>query len=339
MNNTVSKLIYDSFKGNIPTQYAKMDKSVREDAIRSEIFKVLELESFDKKTFRKAFRQHKPEMFSIIEELADQVMIDGEYQRNTFFNQFVEIKNNALGDTNEFYVEGKNQLEVSEFSGSHWDLKRRRVDVGQKFGLEMRDYGIKVYEEIERIMSGRADFAKLVAFVIDAVERKLADIAQLAFAGAIANLPAEFVASGTYNESDILEVLQHVQASNESKPIIIGTSVGLAKLQDKSSIKVSDEMANEKNNFGYLSTWQGYACVEIAQGHKVGTFDFTMDNNKLYALVGDSKLVKIYLEGETEVKEISDGTTNSDRTVEYTLQFKAGSSVAYSNMIGAIELA
>lgn len=338
MNNTVSKLIYDSFKGNIPTQYAKMDKSVREDAIRSEIFKVLELESFEKKSFRKAFRQHKPEMFSIIEEIADQVMIDGEYQRNTFFNQFVEIKNNALGDTNEFYVEGKNQLEVAEFSGSHWDLKRRRIDVGQKFGLEMRDYGIKVYEEIERIMSGRADFAKLVAFVIDAVERKLADIAQLAFASAIANLPTEFTVTGTYNESDILEALQHVQASNESKPLIIGTSVGLAKLQDKSAIKVSDDMANEKNNFGYLSTWQGYACLEIAQGHKVGTFDFTMDNNKLYAIVGDSKLVKIFLEGETEVKEISDGTTNADRTVEYTLQFKAGSSVAYSNMIASIEI-
>ncbi len=97
-------------------------------------------------------------------------------------------------------------------------------------------------------------------------------------------------------------------------------------------------MANEKNNYGFMATWQGYPCLEIAQGHKVGTFNFTMDNNKLYALVGDCKLVKIYLEGETEVKEVSDGTTNADRSVDYTLQFKAGSSVAYSNMVASIEL-
>ena len=340
MNNTISKLIYDSFKGNgnIPEKYSKMDKSLREDAIRSEILGVLGLETFEKKAFRKAFRQHKPEMFSIIEDIADQVMIDGEYQRNTFFNQFVEIKNYALGDTNEFYVDVKNQLEVAEFSGSHWDLKRRRVDVGQKFGLEMKDYGIKVYEEIERIMSGRADFAKLVTFVIEAVERKLADIAQTTFASAISNLPAEFSVTGTYNESKILEVLQHVQASTGVKPTIVGTSIGLGKLQDKSDIVISDSMADEINNTGRLTTWKGYPTLELAQGHKVGTFEFTMDDDKLYALTGGNKLVKIYLEGETEVKEISDGTTNADRSVEYTLQFKAGSGVAYSNMVGFIEI-
>lgn len=339
MNNTVSKLIYDSYKGNIPTKYASMDKSVREDAIRSEIFGILGLEKFERKAFRQAFRLHKPEMFSIIEDIADQVMVDGDYQRNTFFNQFVEVKNNALGDTNEFYVEVKNQLEVAEFSGNHWDLKRRRVDCGQKFSLEVRNYGLRIFEEFERIMSGRADFAKLVSFVIEAVERKLADIAQTTFAAAIGNLPTEFSATGTYNEAKILSVLQHVQASTGVKPIIIGTSVGLAQLQNKSTIKVSDNMADEKNAKGYLEVWQGYTCMEIAQGHKVGTFEFTMDDNKLYALTGGDKLVKIYLEGETEIKEISDGESNADRTMDYTLQFKAGSAVAYSHLIGYIELA
>jgi hypothetical protein len=339
MNNTVSQLIYDSYKGSIPTKYATMDKSVREEAIRKEFLGVLGLETFEKNTFRKAFRENKAKVFSIIEDIADQVMVDGEYQRNTFFNQFVEIKNLALGDKNEFYVDVKNQLEVSEFSGSHWDLKRRRVDVGQSFSLEMRNFGIKVYEEIERIMSGRADFAKLVSFIIDAVERKLADIAQTTFATAINNLPAEFTATGSYNEAKILEVLQHVQASSTIKPTIVGTSVGLAKLQNKSTIQVSDNMADEKNRQGYLTVWNGYPCMEIAQGHKIGGFDFTMDNNKLYALVGGDKLVKICLEGETEVNEIADGTTNADRTTEYTLQFRAGSAVAYSDLIGYIELA
>lgn len=339
MHNTISKLIYDSYLGNIPVQYTKMDKSVREEAIRTELLGVLGLEKFEKKAFRKAFRQHKAEVFAIIEDIADQVMKDGLYQMNAFFNQFVEVKNLALGDTNSFYVETKNQLEVSEFSGSHWDLKRKRVDVGQEFTLEMKNYGIKVYEEIERIMSGRADLAKLVTFVIDAVERKLATIAQATLAGAIANLPTGFPVSGSYNESKIIESLQHTQADTGVKPTIIGTATGLAKLQNKSNIPISNDMADEINKQGYLTVWQGYTCMEIPQGHKVGTFEFIMDDNRLYGLTGGDKLVKICLEGVTEVEEINDGTSNADRTSEYTLQFRAGSAIAYSKMISVIDLA
>lgn len=338
MNNTVSKLIYDSYMGTIPTQYTKMDKSVREEAIRSELLGVLGLEKFEKNTFRKAFRQHKAEVFAIIEDIADQVMKDGLYQMNTFFNQFVEVKNLALGDENIFYVDVRNQLEIAEFSGSHWDLKRRRIDNGQSFSLDMHNYGAKVYEEIERIMSGRADLAQLVTFVIEAVERKLADIAQATFAGAITTLPSEFTVSGTYNEAKILEVAQHVQADTGVKPTFVGTLTGLAKLQNKSTIAVSNGMAETMNQQGFLPVWNTYPCMEIAQGHKVGTFDFTMDDNRIYVLTGGDKLVKICLEGTTEVNEVSDGTTNADRTSEYTLQFRAGSAVAYSNMIGIIDL-
>jgi hypothetical protein len=123
MNNKISKIIYDTYRGAdyIPKKFAEMDKASRENAIRKEIFQVLGIEEFEKKTFRRAFRLHEAEVFNIVEELADQVMIDGEYKKNAFFNQFVEIKNLALGDKNEFYVKAINQLEVAEFSGNHWD--------------------------------------------------------------------------------------------------------------------------------------------------------------------------------------------------------------------------
>jgi hypothetical protein len=341
MKNKIAKIIYDTYRGNdyIPTEFAKMDKTTREDAIRKKIFDMLGLQEFEQKTFRRAFRAHKAEVFNVIEELADQIMIDGTYQKNAFFNQFVEIKNLALGDKNEFYAEGANRLEVAKFSGNHFDLKRRRLDVGQVFSVDTDYYGIKVYEEFERIMSGRADFAKLIAYIIDAVNLKLADIVYATFNTALSNLPAEFQAVGTYNQDAILQVLQHVQASNQTKPVIVGTSIGLAKLQDKSNLPMSNNMADERNQNGFLQVWNGYACMEIAQGQKLGSFDFTMDNDKLYVLIGGDKLVKMVLEGDTIVKETADGQTNADRTTEYTLEFKAGVAVSYSNMIGYLEIA
>lgn len=337
--NKIAQLIYDSYRGNIPTQYTSISAEAREEAIRKELFSVLGIEEYSKKGFRKAWRTHKNEVYAIIEDICDQVMANGDYQKNAFFNQFVEVKNNALGDKNEFYVEGENQLEFAEFSGSHWDLRRTRVDVGNSFSTEIRDYGVKVFEYFERVASGRADMSTIVVGIADAMERKLADISQATFSTSIANLPTEFKVTGSYDETAILTMLGHVEASNKTKPVLVGTSVALAKLQGKSIIPISDKMADQKNEIGYLPIWNGYKCMEISQGHKIGTFEFTMDNTKIYALTGGEKLVKLFLEGETEVKEISDGTTNADRSMEQTVQFKAGCAVGYNKMIGYIEVA
>ncbi|WP_291566963.1 MULTISPECIES: hypothetical protein [unclassified Clostridium] len=337
--NKIARLIYDSYKGNIPTQYASVSKSDREEAIRKELFNVLGIEKFTKKDFRRAWREKKNEVYAIIEDVANQIMINGDYQKNTFFNQFVEVKNLALGDTNEFYVEGKNEIEFAEFSGSHWDLRRTRIDVGSSFQPAMRDYGVKIYEYFERVASGRTDMSKLVVLIAEAVEKKLSSIAQATFATAISSLPTEFTVGGSYSESDIIEMLTHIEASNGQKPVLVGTAAAIRKLQGVKDLPISDNMADTLNEIGYLPVWQGYKCLEIAQGHKIGTFEFTMSNTEIYALCGDDKLVKMTLEGDTEVKEISDGTTNADRSMEQTVAFKAGCGVAYSKMIGVISLA
>ena len=62
----------------------------------------------------------------IIEEVIDNVLANGDYLRDNFVQQFVEVRNLALGDENRFYIEGEVQLEVAEFSGSHYDLKRQK---------------------------------------------------------------------------------------------------------------------------------------------------------------------------------------------------------------------
>ncbi len=43
-------------------------------------------------------------------------------------------------------------------------------------------------------------------------------------------------------------------------------------------------------------------------------------------------------EGDTEVKEISDGVTNADRTVEQVVTLKMGASVIYNKMLGVIKI-
>lgn len=335
----LAKIIYDSYKGEIPTKYSSVSKSEREDAIRTELLSVLGLEKFEKKAFRRAWREHHNKVYAIIEEVANQIMEDGEYKKSAFFNQFVEVRNLALGDKPEFYVEGKNELIVSEFSGSHFDLRRQRIDVGQSFTPEMKDYGIKVFEYYERVASGRASIDKLVALIAEAIDKKLSELGEATFVVAMDKLPATFKVSGSYAEDTILTMLAHLEATNGIKPILVGTNTAIRKLQGTVDIKFSDKMKDQRNENLILPVWNGYTCMEVAQGHKVGTFEFTMPVNKIWAVCGgDTKLVQMLLEGDTEVKEISDGTDNADRSLETAVTFKAGVSVAYNKMIGEIAL-
>ena len=98
-------------------------------------------------------------------------------------------------------------------------------------------------------------------------------------------------------------------------------------------------MIDDKNRAGLLPVWQGYACMEVAQGHKMGTFEFTMPNDKVYVIAGDERPVKLVLEGDTEVKEVADEFTNADGSLEQTVRFRAGVAVAYGGVIGQITLA
>jgi hypothetical protein len=153
-------------------------------------------------------------------------------------------------------------------------------------------------------------------------------------------LPSAFKFSGTYDEDAILTLLAHLEASNGEKPVLVGTKTAIRKLQGVIDTNYSDGMKDAINNNGVLPVWKGYNCMEIAQGHKVGTLDFTMPIDKVWAVCGnDTKVVQLLLEGDTEVKEISDGTQNADRSLETAVTFKAGCAVIYNKMIGEISLA
>ena len=334
----LGKLIYDSAKNRVPMEYSEYSVEDREQAIREKLFEVLEISQYEKKSFRKAMRKHKVEVFEIIEEIIDNVLANGDYQKNAFYNQFVEVRNLALGDENLFYIEGEKKLEVAEFSGSHWDLKRERFDVGESFKVGMKDYGVKVYEYAERIAAGRVDYAKIVAEVAKAVDRKMNELAQATFVKAVEKVPAAFKASGSFDEETIIEVAQHVEAANGQKPILVGTRLALRKLQGITDV-VSDNMIDDKNRAGLLPVWQGYACMEVAQGHKAGSLEFTMPNDKVYVIAGNDRPVKLVLEGDTEVKEVADEFTNADGSLEQTVRFRAGVAVVYGGVIGEITLA
>ena len=50
--------------------------------------------------------------------------------------------------------------------------------------------------------------------------------------------------------------------------------------------------------------------------------------------VADNKFVKLFNEGDAQVKEVSDGATNMDMTIEYEFQQKMGVAVVIGYLFG-----
>ena len=70
---------------------------------------------------RRAIRANQNLVFTIIEETVEEMIMTG-WQNNPFFMEYAEIKNLALGDTNDFYVADDSILSVSKISGNHHNI-------------------------------------------------------------------------------------------------------------------------------------------------------------------------------------------------------------------------
>ena len=85
-------------------------------------------------------------------------------------------------------------------------------------------------------------------------------------------------------------------------------------------------MKDERHTTGRLGMFEGIRLVEIPQRFANNdTSKKLVDNTKLLIMpVADNKFIKIYNEGDAQIKEVSDGNTNMDKTIEYEYQIKMG---------------
>ncbi|MGN0245516.1 MAG: hypothetical protein ACI4DK_06100 [Lachnospiraceae bacterium] len=113
-----NKLMLDAAQGNLDgvTPRQANDKIV-------EMFRnVIGVdEKATKAEIRKAIRRNQVAVFEIIEEVIDDMLVSG-WQQNPFFREYVDVRNLALGDKNEFYISDNSVLSVMKVSGNHHDI-------------------------------------------------------------------------------------------------------------------------------------------------------------------------------------------------------------------------
>ena len=326
-----SRLLRDTANGVFEAGVTAADAN---EMIREKFRLILGVDENAKaKDYRRAIKRHKDEIFEVIVDTVDDMLTSG-WAENEFFNDFVEIKNLEMDDANEFESEDHTVLSCGKLSGNHWDIDRQRLGLGDTFRVPTYYVGLGVYEEFERVMTGRADWSKLVNAIYAAMDNYVNEVVyQAVIAAGSKVLPGsdqfyKTAALDKANKVDFVTMIEDVQAANRGAEVVImGTKVALSKLSNLADVNwISQDDKRDVRNMGHVGVFEGTRVVEIPQVFaKNDTTTKLVDPNVLLIMpMADNKFVKLVYEGDAQIREITDNTENQDMTYEFKYITKLG---------------
>ena len=328
--------------------YEQYDKKETNEVIRNLFNKI---SGFDFKTAtpmqrRQDWRLHRNAYYTIIEDVVVDKLNSG-WDEDPFFMQFVEQKNLALGDRNEFYVDENSLMQVSRFSGNHHDIVAQKVGFGQSFSVETSWYAIKCYNDYELFRAGKIDFAKMIEKMYASIEKYRKDAIFQAFMTAPSTLPADLrfditPAAGTMQ--DIKDAIEEVKAATGREVVLVGRETALSKLTALVPYDCwSNEMKNEKYNTGKLGKWEGYDLMYIPRVNELNTRKDALteaQKNLILILPVDPEFKPVKHVNEGDVAFYEDGMTgeNKNMLIHAEIAYKEGISVVINQLYGTIDV-
>jgi len=315
--NSIVKLAVDAYRGNVE----KYSVSESMETLRQAM---IEANGGSTKLDYKKIRDGKcGELFTLIEEILSRTVVEG-LQGDEYFNALVDFRNVALGDKNIFEVEDSDLFVVSDAADGTQGIRRQRLGGVSETSIPTSFKTVKIYEELNRVLSGQVDFNKFIQKVSESFRQKLLNDIYTLWTSATANDfggATYFPAAGAYDEGALIELINHVEAAAGGKTAtIIGTKKALRNLAP--SIQGVDSQS-DLYNMGYYGKFYGTPVVATPQRHKVNSTEFVMDDNVITIIAGDDKPIKCVYEGQSVVL-LGDPTSNKDFTQDYLYGEKYG---------------
>lgn len=322
----VLKIMIDAVKGNFGS-YSKAESS---EAIRNAL---IEANGGSKKIDIKTCYRGSA-VYSLIEELIPAIINEGFKDEDGIF-ALVDYRNVADGDEQDFVIEGNSLFVIADAAAGVKGVRRQRIDDTQTVAVKTSMKIARVYEELNRLLSGKVDFNTFVDRVAKSYKQHVLNDAYKALeaitkdtVGFDANYVVGTNAAGA--EAALLTLVAHVEAATGKPARILGTKAALRKVPNA---VMSDEAKSDLYNVGYFGKFNGTEMVCLRQVHKPGTSEFALNDNKVYVVAGDDKPIKVVNEGEGVLLE-GDATANNDLTKEYVYGQPMGIGVACSEKMG-----
>ena len=151
----VVKLAVDAYHGNVEKYSTAQSMDVLRQAL-------VEANNGSTKLNYRDIRDGKcTGLFTIIEEIIDRTIVEG-LQQDDYFMALVDFRNLALGDLNQFDVENNTLFFVSEMAEGTQGIRRQRIDGYTSVQIPTTLKGVKIYDEMNRVLAGQIDFNKMI---------------------------------------------------------------------------------------------------------------------------------------------------------------------------------
>lgn len=330
--NDIVKLAVDSYKGRTLGNYSVGET---QETLRQAL---IDLNGGSTKLDIRALRSH-PEMFSIIEEVITLTTLDGLSETNPLF-AFTDERNVALGDSMRFEIEdGKSEFIVSQIAEGTQGIRRQRLNPHQPITPDMKLYGVKIYEELNRVLAGRIDFNKMIDKVARAFQRKINEDTLLVTQDAFKALNTPYKQSGSFDISKLITIIDHVEAETGTVATVITSKQGARGIADAVGADTVHNVGADANsakedvyNFGYYTHIGQNPVLAMNNAHKAGTNNLILGNG-IYVVGTDDKFIKRVTEGNTFIIN-GDPYANADLSQEYFCAQRWGTAVAMANVAG-----
>lgn len=324
MDNKLVKLAVDSYRGRAAGTYSTDDNMT---VLRNAM---IEANNGSTKLGFKDIRDGKCNgLFALVEEILTKTIVEGLPTNSPIF-QFVDNKTVALGDKATFYIPDNSLLTVADIASGTQGIRRQRVEFGKTMSLDTQLKAIKIYEELDMVLSGRIDFNEFIDKVSKAFQTEINNDLVTTFMGTYSKVVAPYSVSAVYAEDKMIELIDHVEAATGMTAKLLGSRMALRKVKTDEG---SDEGKNDLYNMGYQGKFNGTPKFVMKNGHKHGTTDFILNDTDIYVVAGDDKFIKFVTEGDVTML-MGDPTTKADFSQEFTMLQKYGIGIALSQEFG-----
>ena len=323
------KLAVDSYKGHVAGNYS-VDDSM--EVLRQAL---VEANGGSTKLDYRAIRDGKCNgLFAIVEEIINKTVIEGLPESCPLFD-YVDYRNLAEGDTNIFEIRDNGLFVVSDIADGTQGLRRQRLTGGEEITVKTQLKGIKIYEELRRVLAGRVDFNELIDKVAESFQKKINNDIYAAVKAGFDGLISPYKESGSFDESKLTAIIDHVEAATGKKAFILGSKQAVRKI---TGVKGADSTSAKEDLYamGYFGHFYTTPIIVMENDHKVGGTDFVLGND-LYIVASDDKFVKFVTEGDTLIIP-GDALGNADLSQEYFMAERYGISVVFAEAFGEYAL-
>lgn len=328
-NKDLVRLAIDSYKGHVAGNYS-VDDSM--EVLRQAL---IEANGGSTKLDYRAIRDGKCNgLFAIVEEIINKTVIEGLPESCPLFD-YVDYRNLAEGDTNIFEIRDNGLFVVSDIADGTQGLRRQRLTGGEEITVKTQLKGIKIYEELRRVLAGRVDFNELIDKVAESFQKKINNDIYAAVKAGFDGLISPYKESGSFDESKLTVIIDHVEAATGKKAFILGSKQAVRKI---TGVKGADSTSAKEDLYamGYFGHFYTTPIIVMENAHKVGGTDFVLGND-LYIVASDDKFVKFVTEGDTLIIP-GDALGNADLSQEYFMAERYGISVVFAEAFGEYAL-